>query len=199
MQCVVVLLRGNISSFLFHAPSLSCFMLTTPPMPAIQCAAITLTNGLTGGNCNGNYNSTCTYASCNDGFNMSTTGSSSRTCGISGVYSGTAKTCVGTHTWVYFCGGYWEGVIADMLSLVLNSSRLHSPLHFLNPWSPAITCPALSLANGNVSGNCTGRYNDTCTYATCNEGFALSSFGSTSRRCNASGVYSGTEKQCLRE
>ena len=61
----------------------------------------------------------------------------------------------------------------------------------------AVTCPAMTLANGAVTGSCGGNYNDTCTYASCNAGFTLSTNGSLVRTCNQSGMFSGTPSVCL--
>ena len=64
----------------------------------------------------------------------------------------------------------------------------------------AITCTALTLANGTTTGNCNGTFNSTCTYSSCNSGFFLSGSGDTSRTCNATGgVYSGVAKTCVRK
>ena len=57
----------------------------------------------------------------------------------------------------------------------------------------------MTLTNGNVSGDCGGTFNNTCSYVGCNEGFYLSSNGSATRTCNQSGFYSGTPMTCLRK
>ena len=60
----------------------------------MTCPTVTLTNGLTTGNCSGNYNDTCIYSSCVAGYYLSSNGSLTRTCNQSGVYSGKPSVCI---------------------------------------------------------------------------------------------------------
>lgn len=78
--------------FLFNPPTLTFSL--NPPLPAITCPAITLGNGTTNGSCNGNYNDTCIYASCNVGYKFDVGGNSVRQCKYDGQYSGTPMTCI---------------------------------------------------------------------------------------------------------
>jgi hypothetical protein len=162
-------------------------------LAAITCEPITaasFSNGVLSGACGGSYNDTCTYSSCREGFNLSSYGSQTRRCDASGVYTGDAMACLR------------ELPLRSSSSCAVSwyASLVFIRLHLLVAHSPtAITCPALTLLNGNVTGNCSGNYNDTCTYSVCNEGFRFAANGSTTRRCNSSGVYSGTEKTCNRE
>lgn len=56
---------------------------------------MTLLNGNVSGTCDGNYNDTCTYTDCNEGFYLSYNGTLTRRCNQSGAFSGTPKTCIG--------------------------------------------------------------------------------------------------------
>ncbi len=87
---------------------------------------------------------------------------------------------------------------ATKVACILASPKLafvRLPISFL---TLAVTCSSLTLGNGTVSGQCNGNFNDTCTYASCNTGFYLSSTGSATRTCNQSGLYSGDPMMCLR-
>ncbi|EGD77307.1 hypothetical protein, variant [Salpingoeca rosetta] len=55
-----------------------------------------------------------------------------------------------------------------------------------------VTCGALSLAHGTLSGTCNGNFGDKCTYQSCDSGFQLSASGTVgARECVVSG-YSGS-------
>ncbi len=86
--CAVLNIR-NILSFFANLPTFFIFIL----FPAVICATMSLTNGRVSGQCSGNYNDTCMYEECFEGFNMSETGNFVRTCNQSGFYSGSAKVC----------------------------------------------------------------------------------------------------------
>ncbi|EGD80413.1 NHL repeat-containing protein [Salpingoeca rosetta] len=79
----------------------------------LSCGALTLTNGATSGTCSGAKGDTCTYESCNYGYELSASGDTSRTCSITNgraEWSGVAKTCqpistTGSPTTVNACEG----------------------------------------------------------------------------------------------
>ena len=71
-------------------------------------------------------------------------------------------------------------------------------IYFLLHILAAVTCPAVTLGNGTLSGNCSGKFNDTCMYASCDAGFKMTN-GSVTRVCQQDGAYSGTAISCIRE
>ncbi|EGD82345.1 hypothetical protein PTSG_03009 [Salpingoeca rosetta] len=63
-----------------------------------------------------------------------------------------------------------------------------------------VSCGALSLTNGETSGDCSGNFGDKCTYKSCNAGYELSSSGSFgARECRViggKGSWSGSPRTC---
>ena len=66
-------------------------------------------------------------------------------------------------------------------------------------FSLAVTCPSITVTNGTVTGQCGGNYSGTCTYASCNAGYYMSSNGTAARTCQQNGTYSGSPMACLRK
>ena len=69
----------------YNGTAKTCIHVVCPPLSADKNRLIT-------GGCNGTYGDTCIFA-CNPGYSLSAAGDTARTCGQSGSYNGTAKTC----------------------------------------------------------------------------------------------------------
>eukprot|EP00043_Microstomoeca_roanoka_P014551 m.144440 g.144440 ORF g.144440 m.144440 type:complete len:1730 (-) comp16042_c0_seq1:350-5539(-) len=183
---------------------------TTKVCEPVTCEPLSLSNGQLTGQCTGNYGDTCTYSSCSSGYWLSSSGSSSRTCQQDGTWSGSQKTCkpVSCPSLSISSGGFVSGSctgnVGDVCTITCN------PGYGVNPpnsatrrtciqygatasWTGpdiscrAITCGALTLTNGLVTGQCTGTLADTCTYSSCNTGYRLSSTRPVTRVCQQDG------------
>ncbi|EGD77913.1 NHL repeat protein [Salpingoeca rosetta] len=193
---------------------------------AIDCGSLSLSNGQLAGGCSGSYGDACTYDSCNTNYELSEDGDATRVCqqdGNDGVWTGTAKTCerikcptltvangavsgdcdglsVGDECTVSSCdSGYWfsDSGSRTVTCTEVNGERMWSGS--LNTCE-AVTCMALSLNHGSVSGSCSGTVGDQCTYSGCDDGFLLSSEGTTTRTCTQNedtASWSGDAKSCF--
>lgn len=191
----------------FSGVAKTCETVTCPPISAPQ-------HGKISGNCDGEYGDMCTYA-CDLGYSLSVTGDAVRTCGQDGVYSGVAKTCKAVTCppvpallngeVIGDCGGAYGDVCRSScytgytLSATGDEFRTCSQDGTYSRGAKtckAVTWPQLSAPqNGRISGDCSGRYGDICTYA-CNPGYSLSVTGNTIRTCNQNGAYTGAAKAC---
>ncbi|XP_065905188.1 P-selectin-like [Dysidea avara] len=191
----------------------TCPPLTAPDNGDIDCSL--------GDNGEANPGDTCTFT-CDDGYELG--GSTSRTCGDDGRWSGTDTTC----TRVVTCppltapdngdidcslGGDGEANPGDTCTFTCDDGyelggSTSRTCGDDGSWSGTDTtctriptCPPLTTPdNGDV--DCSlgddGEANpgDTCTYS-CDDGYDLS--GSTTRACQDDGTWSGTEAVCSRE
>ena len=117
------------------------------------------------------FGQTATY-SCNTGYNL--VGDNTRTCGATGNWSGSAPTCE---------------------RMLLLSNMPNKYVHNVFLLSTVVDCNALSdPANGQVSTSGT-TFGETATYS-CNTGYNL--VGDSTRTCQATGNWSGSEPTCER-
>ena len=144
------------------------FLLST----AIDCNALSdPPNGQVSHTAGTTFEQTATY-SCDTGYNL--VGDSTRTCGAAGVWSGSEPTCE---------------------RMLLLSNMPVKYVHNVFLLSSAVDCNPLSdPANGQVSTNGT-TFGETATYS-CNTGYNL--VGDSTRTCQATGNWSGSEPTCER-
>lgn len=107
----------------------------------------------------------------------------------------------------YYSSGDWSCARKGLVLFFICISCSVSP-HCSSPclpctYGPGASCSSLTLTNGVTSpSSCSGTFGTTCTYSSCNTGFALSSSGSTTRTCtwsdqsSGTAAWSGTEKTC---
>ena len=166
---IIILIIFNIIILkITHHPIFTGETLPPPPPPVTCPSLLSPANGrvIVG---LVNVGGTATY-SCNTGYTLS--GSSSRTCQSSGVWSGSAPTCQAGELDIFF----YESIL--------------SATHF---FSHLVQCPSLTNpGNGRVTVT-TRSFNGIATYS-CNTGYTLS--GSCSRACQSSGVWSESTPTC---
>jgi hypothetical protein len=179
---------------------------TAPGCTIKNCGALTApTNGSVAAPVT-TYGATATY-SCIAGYGPS--GSSTRTCGADGMWSGTAPACVVANcpalasptggsvsaptltvnsTATYACGaGY------DIAGAATRTCQANGSWSGMAPTCTIKNCGALTApANGAVS-DPTTTYGATATYS-CDAGYAAS--GGVNRTCQADGTWSGTVAAC---
>ena len=141
-------------------------------LTAIDCNALSdPANGQVSHTAGTTFEQTATY-SCDTGYNL--VGDSTRTCGAAGVWSGSEPTCE---------------------RMLLLSNMPYKYVHNVFLLSSAVDCNPLSdPANGQVSTNGT-TFGETATYS-CNTAYNL--VGNSTRTCQATGNWSGSEPTCER-
>ncbi|MBI5498035.1 MAG: choice-of-anchor D domain-containing protein [Deltaproteobacteria bacterium] len=180
---------------------------TAPSCVPVDCGSLTSPTNGTVSVPTTTFAATATYA-CNTGYNIS--GSSTRTCGTGGVWSGSAPSCVpvdcgsltsptnGTvsaptttygSTATYSCnagypisgsstrtcgtGGFWSGTAPSCVQVDCGS--------LANPTNGTVTAP-------------TTTFGGTATYS-CNAGYNIS--GASTRTCGTGGAWSGSAPSCV--
>ncbi|PIK36489.1 putative CUB and sushi domain-containing protein 3-like [Apostichopus japonicus] len=141
-----------------------------------------------------NYNSVCSL-SCNAGFDL--TGSSSRQCLPSGLWSGTQPTCdLQLLQFAQHCRPLriqiWPARTVLTLAFHLNNITVPSTSFR----TPAIRCPTLvSIQQGSLFCTNSNFYLSQCTY-TCNAGLGIPIGQDSTRICQMDGTWSGVAPQC---
>ncbi|XP_065903900.1 P-selectin-like [Dysidea avara] len=190
----------------------TCPPLTAPDNGDIDCSL--------GGDGEANPGDTCTFT-CDDGYELG--GSTSRTCGDEGSWSGTDTTCTRIPTCPPLTapdngdidcslGGDGEANPGDTCTFTCDDGyelggSTSRTCGDDGSWSGTdttctrvVTCPPLTAPdNGDIDcslgGDGEANPGDTCTF-TCDDGYELG--GSTSRTCGDEGSWSGTSTTCTR-
>jgi hypothetical protein len=178
-RVVVTPIAGAEVSTTIVLTALACASLEAPPNASIEGGA-----GMAG--------EVATYA-CTEGFVLTGNGGSNmRTCESSGAWSGSDPSCgpVLSPCDPNPCtnGGTCEEDGASFVCACV-------PGYAGAACATRVACPTLGApSNGSVN-RTTGCYGDIATYG-CDSGYAISNGGASTRTCEASAAWSGTEPTC---